>query len=222
MGYPFPLTIAPSHWGICHCTLYSSPILCGWLYTKMVSMLLLISQGIRWRKWAPYLWLAGRGLCVIDMLRWEVEAAGWAWSLHGKQTWVAGWKQRVSAPQVGAFYYQWMVTILTAGWTQCTVSLLKCTSPLSQGQTTTTTNATHTTEFTYIDVTTASNYVTNLQGLDNDWQYLPRLDHRQIDNTPFSNMSAPFHKYGKTYISTVQQLCYFEWFRVKSFKRNFN
>jgi len=155
-------------------------------------------------------------------LWWEVEVAGWAWSLHGKQTWVAGWKQRVSAPRVRAFYYQWMVTILTTGWSRCTVSLLKCTSPLSQGQTTTTTNTTHITEFTYIYVTTASNYVTNLQGLDNYWQYLPRLDHRQIDNTPFSNMSAPFHKYGKTYISTVQQLRYFEWFRVKSFKRNFN
>ena len=31
------------------------------------------------------------------MLRWEVGVVGWAWSLHGKHTWVAGWVQRVSA-----------------------------------------------------------------------------------------------------------------------------
>jgi len=30
-----------------------------------------------------------------DTLQWEVGVAGWAWSLHGKQTWVAGWAQRV-------------------------------------------------------------------------------------------------------------------------------
>jgi len=43
--------------------------------------------------------------------------------------------------------------------------------------------------------------MTNLQDLDNYWQYLPRLVHQQIDYMPFSNMSAPFHKHGKTYIS---------------------
>jgi len=33
-----------------------------------------------------------------------LSAAGWAWSsLHGKQTWVAGWAQRVGAPRLGAF-----------------------------------------------------------------------------------------------------------------------
>ena len=32
-----------------------------------------------------------------------LSAAGWAWSLHGKQTSVAGWAQRVGAPRLGAF-----------------------------------------------------------------------------------------------------------------------
>jgi len=31
-----------------------------------------------------------------------LSAAGWAWSLHGKHTCVAGWAQRVSAPRLGA------------------------------------------------------------------------------------------------------------------------
>jgi len=42
-----------------------------------------------------------RGLHVVDTLRWEVSVAGWAWSLHSKQTWVAGWAQRVGAPRLG-------------------------------------------------------------------------------------------------------------------------
>jgi len=32
-----------------------------------------------------------------------LSVAGWAWSLHGKQTGVAGWVQRVGAPQLRAF-----------------------------------------------------------------------------------------------------------------------
>jgi len=39
------------------------------------SILLSISQGCWWpRKWAPYMG--------------ALSAAGWAWSLHGKQTWI--------------------------------------------------------------------------------------------------------------------------------------
>jgi len=30
-----------------------------------------------------------------------LSAAGWAWSLHGKQTWAAGWAQLVGAPRLG-------------------------------------------------------------------------------------------------------------------------
>jgi len=29
--------------------------------------------------------------CGQHMLRWEVSVAGRAWSMHGKQTWAAGW-----------------------------------------------------------------------------------------------------------------------------------
>jgi len=36
-------------------------------------------------------------------LRWEDGVAGGAWSLHGKQTWAAGWAQRVCAPRQGEF-----------------------------------------------------------------------------------------------------------------------
>jgi len=32
-----------------------------------------------------------------------LSAAGWAWSLHCKQTSVAGWAQRVGAPRLGSF-----------------------------------------------------------------------------------------------------------------------
>ena len=45
-----------------------------------VSILLLISQGCRWPwKWAPYMG--------------ALSAAGWAWSLHGNQTWIGNCKQ---------------------------------------------------------------------------------------------------------------------------------
>jgi len=39
---------------------------------KLIMMiLLLISQGIRWRKWAPYLRLAGRGRCTASRPDWQ-------------------------------------------------------------------------------------------------------------------------------------------------------
>jgi len=38
---------------------------------------------------------------MVDTLWWEVGVAGWAWSLHGKQTSVAGWAQWVGAYRLG-------------------------------------------------------------------------------------------------------------------------
>jgi len=53
-----------------------------------------VSVALRWRKWAPYLRLAGRGLCVGDTrsLWCQVGVPGWAWSLHGKHTWIGNCK----------------------------------------------------------------------------------------------------------------------------------
>jgi len=82
------------------------------------SVLLLISQGIWWRQWAPYLQLAGRGLRVVDTLWWEVGMSGWAWSLHGEQTWVVGWVQWVGAPRFGhsVQMVEWIVCFRPRGY----------------------------------------------------------------------------------------------------------
>jgi len=57
--------------------------------TLCQSVLLLRPQGCRWRKWAPYLRLAGRSR---HMLQCQVGVAVWAWSLLEKQTWIGNCK----------------------------------------------------------------------------------------------------------------------------------
>jgi len=45
-----------------------------------------VSDGSGRLLWAPSLWLAESGLRMVDTLQCQVGVAGWAWSLHGKQT----------------------------------------------------------------------------------------------------------------------------------------
>jgi len=71
----------------CHKVVISEPV--AEQVTLCQSILLLIPHGCRWRKWAPYLRLAGRSR---HMLRCQVGVAVWAWSLLGKQTWIGNYK----------------------------------------------------------------------------------------------------------------------------------